>query len=296
VGSVNDLLRSHFLTETLERTCEKCKCTTATVNKKIYTLPRILAIHLKRFKHSQTGLIVQKIHDPITINEKLNIDSTNVDPQFQGPIHFVETELSEYLKDKHVTIDTTQEDDDADLKQALNESLFTNLTEDEQVKLAIENSEKEFFNTITSPKLDMTLISMEISKSEDNADYNSDTEPIDEDDPIVKDFKELNLPTPVINEPPVLPLNEELELLDRSQYNIEDYSSNDRSYNLRAIVCHKGDSASSGHYITNILEKNQWNRYDDSIVFPINTMTATSGDTQKEAYILFYVHSSINNS
>ena len=37
-------------------------------------------------------------------------------------------------------------------------------------------------------------------------------------------------------------------------------------YKLKAILTHQGRSADSGHYISHVLVKNQWLRYDDEKV------------------------------
>jgi uncharacterized UBP type Zn finger protein len=96
---VSGLLANYFIQEKLERLCENCQCPTASVEKKIFTLPRVLVIHIKRFQHTKTGFFVHKLHDKITIDSKIDIKSYGRDAQY--PIQFnKETELSESLKKK----------------------------------------------------------------------------------------------------------------------------------------------------------------------------------------------------
>lgn len=142
----------------------------------------------------------------------------------------------------------------------------------------------------------MTKTTMELNESENPSDYNSDTDSMNDDDPILKEFEQLNIPRygiPTTSDAPVIPPDEEIKLLDRSEIATYHYP-NPYTYHLQAIVKHKGESASSGHYVTNILdENNQWNCYDDTSVYKLTEEQAIRELTEKEAYILFYVHSSI---
>jgi len=141
---------------------------------------------------------------------------------------------------------------------------------------------------------------MDLNESENSEDYGYDTESIDDDDPILKEFDHLNLPIygqpTIVDDEPVLPPEEEIKLLDQSELIISPQTKTSFSYNyhLQAIVKHKGESASYGHYVTNILDQTyQWYCYDDSSVHKISLNQAIKDISEKEAYILFYVHSSI---
>lgn len=293
--SVTDLFNNYFICEQLERNCEKCPCKKAIVSKKMYTLPRILVIHLKRFKHGST---VQKITEKITIDKIIQIDSKYLDPEFQEPIYFhKDKELSEYLKTRSISLDATiDDDDDEDLKKAMSDSL-SDLPEDEQIQLAIQMSKKDYEDKRLPFPLNRTT--MQLSTSDKVEDYGSDTEEIAEDDEIKLEYEKLELPSnttkPAVTEESVLPLQEEIELLDNPPIDIDaDKNHKTATYHLQAIVRHKGESVHSGHYITNILdERNEWYCFNDSIVSKIEReQSAISGETEKEAYILFYVHSS----
>jgi len=296
--SVYDLFEYYIVPEILERLCEKCQCKTAISEKKLHSLPRILVIHLKRFQQSSDGSFIKKLQDKISINSKLVLPQQSVVQKgLLEPVYFrKDTELSEELR-KPIPTDNIIEEEDDDIKRAMAESVLTGLSEEQQLQMALANSEKEYYNTLT--RFDMTKKTMELSESKDPKDYGSDTESIDEDDPIKKEFEQLNLPIYGDKsrppDEPALPHTDEIQLLNRPLYNITDEMSPDLlEYHLQGIVRHKGESVGSGHYVANILdEKDQWNCFDDSVVSQISDDQAIKGITEQEAYILFYVHSSL---
>ncbi len=62
-------------------------------------------------------------------------------------------------------------------------------------------------------------------------------------------------------------------------------------YHLHAVVNHSGVSASSGHYVSDVLDeaKGQWQRYDDSLV---TKLTQVPRDWLRNGYLLVYCHAS----
>lgn len=60
-------------------------------------------------------------------------------------------------------------------------------------------------------------------------------------------------------------------------------------YVLQCVVHHKGYSASSGHYVTDVLgDNNKWKRYDDQYVKPMTAEDVFSSRSRRSAYILIY--------
>ncbi len=62
-------------------------------------------------------------------------------------------------------------------------------------------------------------------------------------------------------------------------------------YHLHAVVNHSGISASSGHYVSDVLDeaKGQWQRYDDSLVTKLSQVPR---DWSRNGYLLVYCHTS----
>ena len=78
---------------------------------------------------------------------------------------------------------------------------------------------------------------------------------------------------------------------------------NDRNYRLIAIVHHKGNQASNGHYISDIFHPvlKTWIRCDDGILMPRDEKSVTDPSAYNTAYLLFYqrsenIHTKNNNN
>eukprot|EP00960_Hanusia_phi_P062241 765097-Hanusia_phi.AAC.2 len=71
--------------------------------------------------------------------------------------------------------------------------------------------------------------------------------------------------------------------------------STDSEFRLHAIVSHCGQSASSGHYVSDIYDskQKQWNRYDDAVVSCMgDALHAQRSDWTTGGYLLVYMHNS----
>ena len=58
-----------------------------------------------------------------------------------------------------------------------------------------------------------------------------------------------------------------------------------KGYHLSSIICHKGSSCTSGHYIAYVRRGNRWFLCNDSLVREVDEAKVLM---QKEAYMLFY--------
>ena len=69
----------------------------------------------------------------------------------------------------------------------------------------------------------------------------------------------------------------------------------DSEFRLHAIVSHCGQSASSGHYVSDIFdhEHKQWNRYDDAMVSSLgDALRAQRSEWRTGGYLFVYIHTS----
>ena len=81
-------------------------------------------------------------------------------------------------------------------------------------------------------------------------------------------------------------ISHEIEIpftLDISQFANEPINP----YNLFAVVVHRGESASSGHYIAYVKENNQWYLCNDMIIKNMSQVNVHN-EINKDGYILFY--------
>jgi len=67
------LLTHFFQREQVEKTCEKCMCTTASVRHEIVTPPKVLVLHMKRFVPNVALQTYDKCFHPVRIDEQLDI-------------------------------------------------------------------------------------------------------------------------------------------------------------------------------------------------------------------------------
>jgi ubiquitin carboxyl-terminal hydrolase 10 len=59
-------------------------------------------------------------------------------------------------------------------------------------------------------------------------------------------------------------------------------------YIVDVVVNHHGKGAQGGHYTCDVLHGDQWLRFDDSVVEPIDSGIVSSRQKDRQAYILFY--------
>jgi hypothetical protein len=61
-------------------------------------------------------------------------------------------------------------------------------------------------------------------------------------------------------------------------------------YELQALVCHIGASAAYGHYVADVREAGGWRRYDDSVSEEFPESGLQSDERLRTAYLLFYAN------
>eukprot|EP01124_Arcella_intermedia_P033012 TRINITY_DN7810_c0_g1_i1.p1 TRINITY_DN7810_c0_g1~~TRINITY_DN7810_c0_g1_i1.p1 ORF type:complete len:620 (-),score=155.63 TRINITY_DN7810_c0_g1_i1:1145-2926(-) len=287
--SVYELIKYHFLTEVIERKCERCNCNEAYLRKSFYSLPRVLIVHLKRF---QQGISKSnKLNDRISIPKSLTIDSFCIN-EIQTPIPFQKSELKRFLSNPGTVINVNSDDEI-----------------DEKIKrkdpLHCTPAKKEIKDIFSNIKVDRKAVTKGEGFSEN--DYNSDTESLGEEDPISLEWNKLTNEIETVSR--TLSQNEELESLDyrkilpslKKQINPLDKNPHN-VYQLHSTICHKGSSTSSGHYISIIKDTNSanvetdadWFCFNDSIVSNVPSYSINSEQSEIETYILFYVHQSID--
>jgi uncharacterized UBP type Zn finger protein len=59
--------------EDIEKKCEKCGHGRAVIQHRFHRLPRVLALHLKRFKQNLETQSYEKLHTPVPIKKALNL-------------------------------------------------------------------------------------------------------------------------------------------------------------------------------------------------------------------------------
>ena len=73
--TIEQLLLQHFEIEELtDWSCDKCKCKGGKKQNKLYSLPPVLMVSIKRFRMSRTSGRFSKVHTPVTISDQLKFE------------------------------------------------------------------------------------------------------------------------------------------------------------------------------------------------------------------------------
>ena len=126
----------------MERKCD-CGAEICRAVKRLKVLPRVICLHLKRFKtefDSEKNPILQKIEDPVKIDETINVllQANKMDEPFQLPSPLLNSKVQISLV----------KDDDESLKRAIQESLKEHQKQEQWM-----NEEQEDWYFTDSPKL-----------------------------------------------------------------------------------------------------------------------------------------------
>lgn len=68
----------------------------------------------------------------------------------------------------------------------------------------------------------------------------------------------------------------------------DDTVSGSKQYKLVGIICHTGDSANGGHYVSYVRQGDQWYLIDDATISLVDPAVLTREDLKQNAYILRY--------
>jgi len=71
--NIQHLFDMFFEDEDIEKKCEKCGHDRAVIQHRFHRLPRVLALHLKRFKQNFETQSYEKLHTPVPIKKSLNL-------------------------------------------------------------------------------------------------------------------------------------------------------------------------------------------------------------------------------
>lgn len=85
-------------------------------------------------------------------------------------------------------------------------------------------------------------------------------------------------------------ISTEIELdhtLNLTRY-CDDTVSGSKQYKLVGIICHTGDSANGGHYVSYVRQGDQWYLIDDATISLVDPAVLTREDLKQNAYILRY--------
>lgn len=82
--SIQQLMEAHFEDTCVEYTCETCGSHTSTIRHHIRRLPRVLVLHLKRFRFDVQTMVRSKTQSPIDLSKHLDLgfctDATTILP------------------------------------------------------------------------------------------------------------------------------------------------------------------------------------------------------------------------
>jgi len=281
------LMRQFFRPEEVEHICEQCGQEDARLFHYIEALPRVLVVHLKRFRVNVEKMIFEKSRIPVLPNQYLKLDEF-CSPETQPPspvkkiihkelnktipevktngfkpsnllLELVESTKPSPKKDLWFDNSFEPDSDTSILESPVSRKLFLNEEEtlreegeDLQMKWALGESKK-----VSNPDDDDLQKALELSLKEIQPDIDLPVIPVDNDDGLP--IEGLNLPS---------------------------------TYSLRSVVSHLGTGASYGHYVCDVWDpkNNVWKCFNDSVMTETGSFLNLRKKVACDGYLFFYVH------
>ncbi|KAJ7988551.1 hypothetical protein DPEC_G00324740 [Dallia pectoralis] len=290
-GTLQDCLALNFKSCVVDFRCPNCDGLQASRREQFHTLPRVLVLHLKRFRHRRWG--VQKLKRSLLIPPKLSLSTLCGDDV--PPLHSVIPE----------------------------EQAFTNLDSNNDSALSPPVPDND--SALSPPVPDHDSALSPPVPDDDSAlsppvpdDDSALSPPVPDDDsalspPVPDDDSALSPPEPDDDgalSPPVLdddsafspPVPDDDSALSSSGLHdqdpgkvkqgvtVEDPVTSSGYYQLTGILSHLGGFMLSGHYVSDIRAANgKWLRCNDSMV-SVSSEASVLRSRARSAYLLFYVY------
>eukprot|EP01090_Pellita_catalonica_P021891 TRINITY_DN8316_c0_g1_i1.p1 TRINITY_DN8316_c0_g1~~TRINITY_DN8316_c0_g1_i1.p1 ORF type:complete len:301 (-),score=60.95 TRINITY_DN8316_c0_g1_i1:786-1577(-) len=253
--SLNGLFAYSFSAETIEKTCEKCQCKLATITHRLVKPPKVLVLHLKRFRVNATGTSYDKIVDIVQIDTRLDISpfaAFSKKPPHTEPEGAAEADVQP--KEAAETDDTAA-------------SIPSTSSPSRKRKREDQKADGKEGNARKKAKTDDELLKEAITASEQS--FKAEQE------------RYLSAVSTVTT----------TEKTQSTKSTKETKVGKDYSYVLCCSVVHLGSTASGGHYICDAFDfKNkQWTSYNDSVSTKILRSRVIAKDRAKGGYLYFYI-------
>ena len=271
---LESLLNGFFAAETLERTCEKpgCDGKRATLSRKIVRLPRVLVVHLKRFrlveslsgandenadadvvlgKHAGAGALrMAKIVKRVALPMKVSLANFASGDALKGPPPRAST-------DANADADASPAASPADARIAKRARLLGDAVsgsdDDSRGAGATRHSDGELSRVAWGAN----------DRSSPNED--DESEPIDEASAAVNHFRDDG---------------SLVGAAARAQAG---------AYRLRGIISHIGSTLDQGHYLAHVRTDDEtWVSFDDEDVKDVETADVFKGGMERECYVATY--------
>lgn len=300
-----DMLHSYFNQRQQEFKCNQSNCTSNSIliQPSITKLPRVLILHIKRFLPDFTGLRYKKVSRAVDIPKLIDMTeycSNNVTP----PTFNNDIVLPAHVNGAHLTSNSIDNHNTSISSKRTREDTYVDLNDDiDDTKRRcsiIKIDPDDYASRLCELKLKQRANKQELEMLELRNDTMSVAEVKSKIDRLLAIDEQLNIEIASMQSTREefvqlqQAIDDSLDEIDASDTVETTHLSSTKStlpssqikhvYQLSSIVLHNGDSAFSGHYVTDVYSDNTIQRYDDSKVMT-NPPTYT---TPKDAYLLFY--------
>eukprot|EP00029_Vermamoeba_vermiformis_P008054 TRINITY_DN3661_c0_g1_i1.p2 TRINITY_DN3661_c0_g1~~TRINITY_DN3661_c0_g1_i1.p2 ORF type:complete len:205 (-),score=35.76 TRINITY_DN3661_c0_g1_i1:448-1062(-) len=128
--NIQHLFDMFFEDEDIEKKCEKCGHGRAVIQHRFHRLPRVLALHLKRFKQNYETRSYEKLHTPVPIKKSLNLKQYCTSDT-KDPISFDVKLIEENIKRSTKRLEATLKEEKTAEEQKEKKRLASTLTPSE---------------------------------------------------------------------------------------------------------------------------------------------------------------------
>ena len=273
---INSLMRLFFESEEVEHTCEECKHDRAIFSHVIKSLPRVLVVHLKRFKVNTDKMTYEKLALPIHINRTLDLGefcSIDALPPVPSPIKKIDPrrpsgEFIDVTSFYSSPLIPAHLNGASSSKRKLFEDEEEVLTEAEQLKRALAASLHDDYedDMKKAVKNSMKDSGMAVSQS----------------------------PSQSQSQPPPWP--PEQQALSGHSQSLDDVlplrgAKRHAGFTLHSVVSHIGQTAHNGHYVCDVLDDRtkKWKCYNDSLMSEVGDHEALNHKRKQMGYLFFYL-------
>ncbi|KFD48579.1 hypothetical protein M514_10513 [Trichuris suis] len=291
--SLQTLVSKFFLEETISCTCGHCGCSETVVQHRITKLPRILVLHVKRYKYNEESKESEKAKNAIGIPTFLTLQDYCVSDAFESADLTASTKKFTSFQSMSPAKSTTDlrfstRGNSSTIRRRLfedNDSLNVSLSKRAAEEAPPTISKRTAHATSAEFPTEEELI---IDDDFTDSEYQKQLSEAIRRSLLESSSKDLTTDSMDSVDVASFFSTSASALSEVEKNEIEGFLP--RSFRLSAVVSHIGYSSTTGHYVSDVFDwkEREWYCYDDSTVSRTSE-SAVQKKREKNGYIFFYV-------